>query len=257
MNKKEKPDNFKPVKNFPKAHFHYGKPRCQAWNRNQGRQCLGITKREKRVCHKHGGASLGGIGSASWKTGRYSKYLPTGLHDRYEAEVNDPELLALNDEIALARSRLSSLLEKIGSMPDSGSTWRDLRKTLKQFEKAQRLASNLDGIERERKMREVAQIFEDLRSAINRGAAEWAAWGEVISLTDQVRKLTDSEQKRRVAGEYILQMHDVMALFDYIVKLISDVVSDPREKSRLSEGLRRFSRQMDGESVRIQAGRRE
>jgi hypothetical protein len=246
MARKAKPKSFKPVADYPKKHKHYGKKRCQAWNPNQARQCLSLAMKEKRVCYKHGGATPGGMGSPNWKHGRYSRYVPTGLRERYESEASDPELLALNDEIALMRSRLSSLLEKIGEMPDSGATWRDLRKTLKRFEKAQRLVSSLEGIERERKMKEVRQIFEQLRSAINRGAAEWAAWGEVLSITEQVRKLSDSEQKRRVAGEYIIQVQDVMTLFDYVVNLINDVVSNPKEKSRLSDGLHRFSRRMDG-----------
>lgn len=201
----------------------------------------------------HGGLTPKGIASPHWKTGRYSRYMPTGLRDRYEAEANDPELLALGDEIALVRSRLSALLEKIESAPDSGVTWKALRKTLRQFEAAQRSASNLpEGTERTRRMKDVAQIFDQLRAAINRGVAEWAAWREIITLTDQVRKLTESEQKRRIAGEHILQMHDVMALFDYTVNLINDIVSDPKEKSRLSEGLYRLSRRMDGEEALVE-----
>ena len=247
MSKTKKPKNFRPVKNFSKAHFHYGKPRCQAWNRNQGRQCLGIAKTGKKVCHKHGGATPGGIGSVHWKTGRYSKYVPTGLRDRYEAEASDPELLALNDEIALARSRLSSLLEKIDTMPDSGSTWQELNKSFNKFESVQKILRQLsEGTERDRKLAQASEALNQTRLIIKRGVAEWAAWGEVISLTDQVRKLAESEQKRRVAGEHILDMQDVMSLFDYIVNLINDVVSDSKEKSRLSEGLHRFGRRMDG-----------
>ncbi|MBE9479626.1 MAG: hypothetical protein IMY80_06630 [Chloroflexi bacterium] len=210
------------------------------------------------MCRKHGGATPGGIGSASWKTGKYSKYIPTGLRERYESEASDPELLALNDEIALARSRLSSLLEKIGTMPDSGSTWRELRKSFNRFEAAQKAIQRLpEGAERDRKLGEASKALEQTRLTIKRGAAEWAAWGEVISLTKQVRKLSESEQKRRVAGEYILQMHDVMALFDYVVNLINDVVSNPKEKSRLSEGLRRFSSRMDGEQALLEKRGRE
>lgn len=247
MARKAKPKNFKPVADYPKKHRHYGKRRCQAWNPNQGRQCLSLAMKEKRVCYKHGGATPGGIGSPNWKHGRYSRYVPTGLRERYEAEASDPELLALNDEIALARSRLSSLLEKIGEMPDSGSTWRELRKSFNRFEAAQKTAQRLsEGPERDRKLDEASKALGQTRMIIKRGVAEWAAWNEVLSITEQVRKLSDSEQKRRAAGEYILQMHDVMALFDYVVNLINDIVSDPKEKFRLSEGIHRFSRRMDG-----------
>ena len=116
MTRKAKPKNFKSIVDYPKKHRHHGKRRCQAWNSNQGRQCLSLAMKEKRVCYKHGGATPGGMGSPNWKHGRYSRYIPTGLRERYESEASDPELLALNDEIALTRSRLSSLLEKIGEV---------------------------------------------------------------------------------------------------------------------------------------------
>ena len=230
------------------------KKRCGAKTRNGGAPCKSWGMSNGR-CRLHGGKTPKGIASANWKHGRYSKYMPTGLLDRYEEGIADPELLALDDEIALVRSRLSTLLEKIDLAPDSGSTWTILRRELDQFESAQRYASSLpEGDERNEKMREVSQLFDQLKSTIKRGAAEWAAWREIIALTDQVKKLTESEQKRRVAGEYILGLQDVMALFDYTVKLINDIVSDPREKARLSEGLHQLSRQMDGARA-VPAGR--
>lgn len=220
--------------------------RCGAKTRNGGKPCQNWGMLNKR-CRMHGGKTPRGIASANWKHGRFSKYLPTGLRHRYEEELGDPELLALNDEIALLRSRLSTLLEKLDFAPDSGSTWVALRRELDQFESAQQYASGLPkGDARVEKMREVSQLFDQLKSTIKRGAAEWAAWREIITLTDQVKRLTESEQKRRVAGEHILGMHDVMALFDYMVNLINDIVSDPREKARISDGLIKLSRQMDG-----------
>ena len=228
--------------------------RCGAKTRNGGTPCKSWGMSNGR-CRLHGGKTPKGIASANWKHGRYSKYMPTGLLDRYEEGRADPELLALDDEIALVRSRLSVLLEKLDFAPDSGSTWVILRKDLELFESAQRLASSLpEGDERTEKMREVSRLFEQLKLTIKRGAAEWAAWREIITLTDQVKRLTESEQKRRIAGEYILGLQDEMMLFDYTVKLINDIVSDPREKARISEGLHQLSRQMDGAGA-IPAGR--
>lgn len=216
---------------------------CKNWAMPNGR------------CRMHGGKTPKGIASPHWKTGRYAKYLPSNLLDRYQREANDPELLALDDEIALARSRLSALLERIESMPDAGASWRDLRKMFARFERAQREVQTLEeGRERERKVTEAAEALEMVRMIIRRGVAEWAAWGEIIDLTDQVRRLTASEQKRRIDGEHILHIQDVLSLFDYTVNLINEIVSDPREKSRLSEGLYRFSSRMDGAANLLRRG---
>jgi hypothetical protein len=195
----------------------------------------------------HGGATPRGIKNANWKHGRYSKYMPQGMRQKYEESMSDPELLALNDEIALVRSRLQELLESLDDAPDSGGTWSELRSCSIAFELAQRDASALpDGDARNIAMREVTVLWKDLKFIIERGAAEWAAWREIIQLTGQVKRLAESEQKRRVAGEFILGMSDVMALFDYVVNLINDIISDPEEKRRIADGLARLGRDMDG-----------
>ena len=255
MGRKKKPKNFKPVLEYPEGHRHYGKARCQAWSPNQGRQCLALAMRDRDKCRSHGGKTPRGVGSPHWKHGRYAKYLPTGLHERYDAALKDPEILALDDEIALLRTRSMLLVEKIASLPDSGSTWRNLNKQLTNFERAQRAAQRApEGEQREKKLSDAAQSLEDLRMIIRRGVAEWAAWGEVITLTEHIRRLIDSEQRRRVEGQHILYVEDVMALFDYMVNQINETVSNPKEKARLSESLYRFSRRMDGAEARLGNG---
>lgn len=220
---------------------------CNAKAKSSKKQCNRRAVKGKKVCTVHGGLTPSGIASPHWKHGRYSRYLPTGLLDRYEAELSDPELLVLDDEIALIRSRLFELLEKLEDSPDSGGTWTELRSCSIAFELAQRDASALpEGDARNIAMREVTKLWQDLKFIIERGAAEWAAWREIIQLTGQVKRLAESEQKRRVAGEFILGMSDVMALFDYVVNLINDIISDPEEKRRIADGLARLGRDMDG-----------
>ena len=203
-------------------------------------------------CYNHGGPTPKGRDSPSWKHGRYSKYIPGNLQGRYAAAISDPNLLSHDDEIALIQSRLSSLLEKIISAPDSGATWRELKKHMAKFDSEQRQAQRLDeGDAQQKHLSNAALALEQMRMMIRRGVAEWAAWGEVLTLTDHMRKLKDSEQKRRVDGQHILYIEDVMALFDYTVNLINEIVTDSKQKTRLSEGLYRYSRRMDGAEALI------
>lgn len=252
MSRKPKPVDFSPVDDFPEGHHHYGKQRCRAWNGNQGRQCLAIARNGFKVCRKHGGRTPSGVASPNWKHGRYSKVIRSArLLDQYEEFIQDPELLALNDEIGLTRARLAELLEKVASAPDAGSSWRELQKTFQTFEKLQREAERLEGVDQARKLAEANGALQQVRAMIWRGVADWAAWDEIVKLSEHTRRLSDSEQKRRMAGEFSLQLHDVVALFDYVVNLINDVVTDPRQKARLSDGLRRFNSGMDGEQALI------
>jgi hypothetical protein len=87
-------------------------------------------------CRMHGGRSLAGSASGAFKTGRYSKYMPKRLLERYEEAMGDPNLLALTDEIALVDARAQELLEQlnVGATPER---WGDL---LALFEQRRKLA---------------------------------------------------------------------------------------------------------------------
>lgn len=65
------------------------------------------------VCYHHGGKSPKGLAHPSTKSGRYSKYLPARLAERYEAALTDPDLLALRDEIALTDADVGRILEHL------------------------------------------------------------------------------------------------------------------------------------------------
>lgn len=68
-------------------------------------------------CKMHGGKSLGGIASPSFRHGRRSRYLAhlTGrLRDGFKAALADPELLACAEEIALLQARIVELVDQLG-----------------------------------------------------------------------------------------------------------------------------------------------
>src|SRR5262245_50879761 len=80
-------------------------------------------------CNLHGGKSLAGVAHPNFKTGRYSKYLPSQLTARYKLAEKDPQLLELIDEIALVNARLSSVLEGIKNGGDE-SAWAEVYKLI-------------------------------------------------------------------------------------------------------------------------------
>lgn len=66
-------------------------------------------------CRNHGGASLVGPASPSFKHGRYSVLLKDikGIGEHYTRALADPDLLNLADNIALVDARLTQLLEQV------------------------------------------------------------------------------------------------------------------------------------------------
>ena len=64
-------------------------------------------------CRMHGGRSPRGMGSATFKTGKYSTALPEDLLDQARAASEDRRLLDLRSEIALVTVLTEDLLTKL------------------------------------------------------------------------------------------------------------------------------------------------
>jgi hypothetical protein len=88
--------------------------------------------RANRRCNLHGGNSLSGPASATWKHGRYSNLRPTKLRETYERQRTDPDLISLREEIALTDARIALVLDQINDEDGRPSLWRELRRTIDQ-----------------------------------------------------------------------------------------------------------------------------
>ena len=149
----------------------------------------------------HGGTSLRGLASPSFKTGRYSKYLPPQLQERYAEAASDPELLALRSEIALVDARITDLLGRVDTA-ESGEKWRllkGLREVIREAGKQK---------DQEAGNRAVAEIL----SIIDEQAGDFEAWAEIMDLIEGRRRLVESEQKRLVSMRQIVTAEEATML---------------------------------------------
>src|SRR5215510_246014 len=74
-------------------------------------------------CRLHGGLSLKGIESPSFKHGRRSKYAFPGLLGKgYRQSLADPELLSMHHEVAALEGKIKEVGE---SMADEPPQWED------------------------------------------------------------------------------------------------------------------------------------
>ncbi len=63
-------------------------------------------------CRMHGGKSLAGVASPTWKNGGRSRYTPAGrLGERYARHLADLDYLSLTSEMALLTARVEELVE--------------------------------------------------------------------------------------------------------------------------------------------------
>ena len=182
---------------------------CGAKRKSDGRPCMSPPMPNGR-CRMHGGATPVGIASANFKHGRYSKYMPTRLLERYQQGLNDEELLRLDDEIAVTDVRISELLEDI-DLGDSKMAWYELSRQYDAFIAASRAN---DAQESARAIRKIGELIGQGKKSVRR-------WEMLFRAFDTRRKLVESERKRRTEMQQMItaeEMNMVLALVQDTIK---------------------------------------
>lgn len=197
---------------------------CEAKTR-QGGTCKSKAMPNGR-CRMHGGGSLLGIASPTYKTGRYSRFLPSRLAARYEEMRGDVELLELREEIGLVDTRLADLLSRVDT-GESGALWRSLMQARMDLIAAKR-ANDLKG------QGEALSFILDL---ISQGHADYRAWAEVGAVLEQRRKLVESERKRMIETQQMISSERAMALLGAVVNIIKEHVDDRAVLAAISSGI--------------------
>jgi len=191
------------------------------------RHCQARVTQEGKRCRMHGGESLSGIASPQFKTGRYSKVLPTALATRYEQSLEDNELLALRDEVALLDTRLGDLLSALG-VGAARKLWEDLKKNY----------DNLSIAMEQRDTPAAIIALHQLGEAIKTGVDENQTWVEIYTLLEQRRRLVESENKRLVQMQQVITTEQAMVLLARIQQAILQHVSDKQTLSALASEFR-------------------
>ena len=209
--------------------------RCAHKSKCSGAQCKNEAGPGRQDCHIHGGKTPRGLASPYIKTGRYSRDLPTRMASRYQEAQQDPELLALRDEIALLDSRLADVLSRVDT-GESGALWAELQKSWDAYTKAQYSAKPI--AEKTADMRAALDTHEAL---LKRGRADYQAWAEIGSLLDRRARFVESERRRYVEMQQLVGLEQVMLFLGAVSDAIRRHVSDRTTLAALGRGLERLA----------------
>lgn len=195
---------------------------CGAKTR-KGTPCQSAPMANSRRCRMHGGSSLKGIASPSFRTGRFSKYLPGGYRAAYEAAINDPELLNLSDALAVLYARFHELMQGLGEdVPGRklGAEWRRFKHAQTRRDRAGMLASadRLDAL---------------IEGAVGRSAQ----WDEIQQVLTQISAITAQEQKRRVEMSGLIRTERVAEFAREVLMAVRSEVTDPQVWARVQDRL--------------------
>ena len=193
-------------------------------------------------CRLHGGKSLKGIASpVLTQGGRYSKYLPTRMQERYEQSRTDSELLALREDIALVDGRLADLLKRVDH-GEAGAAWKEARAAFLELSIAM---STSDGAK-------LIKASKELEQVIGRGLSDYMAWDEISRLLEQRRKLSESERKRLVDMQNMITSEQAMLLMRAMLDSVKRNVIDVPTLTAIQNDFIRFSEAGTSQRISIE-----
>lgn len=183
--------------------------------KGNGERCEKWARRGRDYCVSHGGNVPVGVAHPNFRGGRYSEYMPGVYRERYEEMLSDGEALVLLDELAVARSRLAQLVERVQGS-GGPATMRSLRSLWGEMEAANRAG------DRDVAGEKLARIGQQIRSA----AADYAAWEDLDRWLGRVQRLTESERRRKVEEQEMIALSHHMALISAMVATVRRHVRD-------------------------------
>lgn len=206
-----------------------GEPVCFG-RKNDGGRCMSRARRRNGRCRKHAGNTPRGVASPHFKTGEWSSSMPSRLVETYHRSLEDPEILALNTSIALTRARLGDLLSRVDT-GDSDRWRRELKAAWDEFRAARSRAGRTGGSEdaKEARRQRLEDAEENLDRLVSACVADAAAWSELRAAEEHLRKLVETETKRRLSGAEVLMAEDAMALAAAVVAAARETVTDRRQ----------------------------
>lgn len=144
------------------------------------------------------------------------------MAEKYHAALKDPDLLSLKDEIASIDARLAELFARVDS-GESGAIWATLRKEWDEF----LLVRGSGDIAR------MHVMIGRLDTIMARALTDHAAWEEISEKIEQRRKLTDSEVKRQLMSQQVLNQTEAMLYMGAITDVITRNVTDKKVLSQM------------------------
>jgi hypothetical protein len=202
---------------------------CTAHSARTGLPCKRRAVTGYTVCCVHG-AGKPGIGRPGGRpivNGRWSKYLPNRLAEKYNEASKDPELLNLRQDIGLIDARVSDVLSRVDT-GEAGAMWKAAKDYYRSIEAA---IAESDPIAMRVGMNQLGEV-------LGKGIGDWAAWNEVIGLLEQRRKLVDTERKRLIDMNQMISSEKAVLMITAITSVIREKVTDREVMNSIIYGIR-------------------
>lgn len=143
--------------------------------------------------------------------------LPTRIRPAYLEALSDTELFNMRPDLAVIEARIADVLTRV-DFGEAGKIWQQAQTTFISFQ---------DAVARD-DTNTMRIHLQTLGKLLARGAADYAAWGEIIGLIEQRRRVVETEMKRLEKMRQYLTTEEVHRLVDQIAELAKRTIQDPK-----------------------------
>lgn len=150
----------------------------------------------------HGGASASiGAANPNFKTGRYSKYLPSKLDELYTEARSNPDILEMTEHIALLEARMQEILAA-STAEGTAPKWSEVAEAFAEVEDALLCGEP----------EKVIAGMELMHKLLDDGKRWDKTWVEVVGTMEQLRKMADTDIKRKKELHLMVPIERVIIL---------------------------------------------
>lgn len=206
---------------------------CGAKNQS-GQPCNNPGSGAGGRCRYHGGNSVSGVASGTFKHGRYAKYLGPRWAEAYEDSLNDSDgLFDLTETLAILDTIVKRCAKRVEDRdtPDFRSRAMDL------FDLARAATDPEDA----------ASLLTELGKLLKRGASEDAAFRGLAKATDTMARRSEGAWKVRLTAATAINAADLTGVLARVVSVLREEIHD---RSVREQVLRRLTSE-------VMAGRTE
>jgi len=144
-------------------------------------------------------------------TKKYERFLPKRLTQKYIESVNDPEIIALNDDIALVEVRIKQLIDNIDK-DEPPVVWDQAYKAFLEYSRYKRLGDK-------EKADDAFRVLEDM---FEHSSNERESWDEIFTRLEQRVKFAVDERKRRMDMKALLDAEKAMDMVSNLLAAVHE-----------------------------------
>lgn len=203
---------------------------CTAKSKRSQQRCKRDATRGMQVCNLHGGKSLVGVASPTFKHGRYSSVIPTHLTEQYDQARADPDLLGIRADIELHDTLLRGALGAM-SRGEAGELWVKLKETWAEYNKAKK--------DKTGKLDPQDSLYM-IGFLIGEGYQDYMARIELRQMLQERARLVDAEGKRLERASQTLTTNQAMSLAQALFQAVIENVTDRTALARIQTAFIRY-----------------